>query len=82
MSSKKAYVIFYIVGFFWVGGWGFLMFRYPKFFADFNARFGFKMFSSPKHIAFIRKLGIAGMILAGVSAVSLVVSLLFGLKRY
>ena len=49
MHSKSIYIIFSIVGVFWVGGWGFLMFRYPKFFADFNARFGFKMFSSPKY---------------------------------
>jgi hypothetical protein len=82
MSSKNIYIIFYIAAFFWVGGWGFLMFRYPKFFADFNARFGFKMFSSPKYIAFLRKLGIAEMILAGISVVSLVVSLIFGFKWY
>jgi hypothetical protein len=50
MSSKNIYIILYIVVFFWVGGWAFLMFRYPKFFADFNARFGLRMFSSPKHL--------------------------------
>jgi hypothetical protein len=82
MHSKSVYIIFYIVGFFWVGGWGFVMFRYPKFFTDFNARFGFKMFSSPKYIAFTRKLGIVEMILTGVSVVSLVVSLIFGFKWY
>jgi hypothetical protein len=65
MHSKSIYIIFNIVGVFWVGGWGFLMFRYPKFFADFNARFGFKMFSSPKDIAFTRKLGIVEIIIAG-----------------
>jgi hypothetical protein len=78
MSSKSIYLIFNIVGFFWVGGWGFLMFRYPRFFADLNARFGLKMFSSPKYIAFTRKLGIVEMILA----VSLIVSLIFGLKWF
>jgi hypothetical protein len=77
MHSKGIYIIFNIVGVFWVGGGDSLMFRYPKFFADFNARFGFKMFSSPKYIAFTRKLGIVEMILAGVSAVSLIVSLIF-----
>jgi hypothetical protein len=56
------------------------MFRYPKLFADFNARFGFKMFSSPKDIAFTRKLGIVEIIIAGVSAVGFVVSLIFGLN--
>jgi hypothetical protein len=82
MNSKGVYIIFNIAGFFWVGGWGFLIFRYPKFFGDLNTRFGFKMFSSPKYIAFIRKLGIVEMILAGVSAVSLVVALIFGFKWY
>jgi hypothetical protein len=82
MSSKSIYVIFNIVGFFWVGGGGFLMFRYPRFFADLNARFGFKMFSSPKYIAITRNLGLVEMILAGVSAISLIVSLIFGLKWF
>jgi hypothetical protein len=80
MSSKNIYVIFNIVGFFWVGGWGLLMFRYPKFFRDLNARFGFKKSYSPRYIAFLRKLGIVEMILAGVSAVGFVVSLIFGLN--
>jgi hypothetical protein len=80
MHSRSIYILFNIVGFFWVGGWGFLMFRYPKFFADLNARFGLKMFSSPKYIAFTRGLGIVEMILAGVGAVGFVVSLIFGLN--
>jgi hypothetical protein len=78
MQSKVIYILFNIVGVLWVGGWGFMMFRYPKFFADLNARFGFKMFSSPKHIAFTRKLGIVEMILAGLSVVGFAVSLIFG----
>jgi hypothetical protein len=59
---------------------GFVMFRYAKFFADLNARFGFKVFSSPKYIAFTRKLGIVEMILAGLSVVGFVVSRIFGLN--
>jgi hypothetical protein len=80
MHSKSIYIFFNIFGVFWVGGWGFIMFRYPKFFADLNARFGFKMFSSPKYIAFTRKLGIVEIILAGLSVVGFVVSLIFGLN--
>jgi hypothetical protein len=80
MHSKGIYIVLNIVGFFWVGGGGFLMFRYPKFFADFNPRFGLKRFSSPKYIAFLRGLGIVEMILAGVGAVGFVVSLIFGLN--
>jgi hypothetical protein len=80
MHSKKIYIIFNIFAFFWVGGWGFLVFRYPKFFADLNARFGLKRFSSPKYIAFTRKFGIVGVILAGLSALGFVVSLIFGLN--
>jgi len=56
------------------------MSRYPTFFADVNARFGFKMFSSPKYVAFTRKLGIVEIIIAGVSAVGFIVSLIFGLN--
>ena len=78
MHSKNIYILFNIVAVFWVGGWGFLVFRYPKVFADLNARFGFKMFSSPKYIAFLRGFGILEMVLASVGAVGFVVSLIFG----
>lgn len=80
MHSKTTYIIFNIVGFCWVGGGGFLMFRYPTFFANLNARFGFKRFSLPKYIAFLRGLGILEMVLAGVGAVGFVASLIFGLN--
>jgi hypothetical protein len=40
------------------------------------------MFSSPKYIAFTRNLGLVEMTLAGVSAISLIVSLIFGLKWF
>jgi hypothetical protein len=82
MSLKSIYIVFNIVGLVLIGGSGFLMYRYPRFFADLNARFGFRRFSTPKHIAFTRRLGIVEMILAGVFAVSLVVSLIFGVNSY
>jgi hypothetical protein len=82
MSTKGTYIALNIVGVLWVGGWGFLMFRYPKTFADWNARFRFWKFTSPKYISFIRKFGIAAMVIAGISAVSFLATLILGLKMY
>ena len=80
MRPENIRIIFTIVGVFWVGGWGYLMFRYPEFFAKINARFGFSMFASPKSIAFTRKIGILEMILAGLSVISAIVMSALGLK--
>jgi len=82
MSPKNIRIIFTFVGVFWVGGWGYLMFRYPEFFAKFNARFGFSMFASPKFITFTRRLGIIEMILAAISVISTIVMSALGLKWY
>jgi hypothetical protein len=82
MSPQNIRIIFTIAGAIWVGGWGLLMFRYPEFFARFNARFGFGRFASPKYIAFLRWLGITEMILAVVSVISLIVMSFLGLKWY
>jgi hypothetical protein len=82
MSPRNIHIVFTIFAVFWVGGWGFLMFRYPEFFAKINARFGFRKFTSPRAIAFIRWMGIVEMTLAGISVVSELVGLAFGLKSY
>jgi hypothetical protein len=66
----------------WVGGWGFLMFRYPDFFAKINARFGLKIGTSPKFIAFTRRMGIVEMILAALSVVSTLIMHTLGVKGY
>jgi hypothetical protein len=75
-------ILFMILGVVWVGGGGYLMFRYPEFFARINARFGFTFFATPKFIKFTRWVGIIEMILAGLSLVNAVVMSLFGVKWY
>lgn len=64
----------------WVGGWGFIMFRYPEFFAKLNARFGYHTFATPKYVSFIRKLGLAEMALAALSIVVMVARAALGLR--
>lgn len=65
----------------WVGGGGFLVFRYPEFFAKINARFGMKWASSPRFIALTKIMGIVEMSLAGLSAVLFLVGLAFGWSK-
>ena len=60
-----------IFGIFWVGGWGFALYRYPEFFAAINRRLGRKMFATPGYIAVLRVIGIAELILAGIGVISL-----------
>lgn len=60
-----------ICGALWVGGWGFAFYRYPKFLAERNRRFGRSMFATPKYMALLKGIGIVEMILAGVGVLSL-----------
>jgi hypothetical protein len=66
-------IIFSLFAVVWVGGWGFLFFRYPEFFARVNVRFGFKSAMNPKFIKFTRWMGIVEMILAALSLIGTVV---------
>jgi hypothetical protein len=77
MNSELRFAIF---GVCWVGGWGYVMFRYPEFFARINARFGLKAFGSPKFIKFTRWMGIVEMTLAGLSAINVALMTLSGFK--
>jgi hypothetical protein len=79
MSPRNIFMIFAVA---WVGGWGFLMFRYPGFFAKINARFGFNIGTSPKFIAFTRRMGIVEMILAALSVISTLIMHVLGIKGY
>jgi len=54
----------------WVGGVGFLMYRYPEFFAKMSILFLPKVELSPGFISFTKKLGVVEMILAGIAAIS------------
>jgi hypothetical protein len=79
MSPRDIFTILAVV---WVGGWGFLMFRYPEFFAKINDRFGFKIGTSAKFIVFTRRMGIVEMILAALSAISTLIMHVLGMKGY
>jgi hypothetical protein len=69
-----------VIGVCWVGGWGYLMFRFPEFFGKMNARVGLKFMMSPKALKFIQWTGIVEMAFAGVGAVNAVIMIAFGYK--
>jgi hypothetical protein len=71
-------IILSLIGVVWVGGGGFLFFRYPEFFARVNVRFGFKSAMNPKFVRLIRQMGIVEMILAAVSLLSTVATAVLG----
>jgi hypothetical protein len=66
----------------WVGGGGYLMYRYPEFFAKLNARFRLKSSASPNYIVFTRRLGIIEMILVALGVIGMLVMHIFGVKGY
>jgi hypothetical protein len=78
--TPQSRIIFIIVGVLWVGGWGFLMYRYPEAFARVNVRFGIKSATNPKFIRFTRWVGMVAMILAALSVISEVVASALGWK--
>jgi hypothetical protein len=66
----------------WVGGWGFVMLRYPEFFARINARFGVKTLAGSKYISLTKGFGIVGMVLAALSVVVFLIEAALGLARF
>jgi len=66
----------------WVGGWGFVMFRYPELFAGLNSRFMMKWLSGPKFISFTKKLGVVEMVLASLSVVFYLIEAAFGFVSF
>ncbi|MGF7182341.1 hypothetical protein [Tunturiibacter psychrotolerans] len=81
MQSPHLEAIFTAVGVIWVGGWGFLMFRRPEFFARINVRFGMKWLSGPKYISLTKKIGIAEMVLAILCGMGFLIRAAFGWMR-
>ena len=79
-ESPQFRLFFTIIGVIWVGGGGFLMFRYLDFFAKINARLGFKWAATPKYISSLKKLGLLEMTLAAISAVAYIISVVFRLN--
>ena len=73
MNSLKTTLITCILGTVWVGGGGWLMYRYPSFFAKWNARFGFKT-----NQKLLRVVGLLEMTLAAIGAIGIPVALLLG----
>jgi hypothetical protein len=82
MTSRDFRIASIIVGVNWVGGGGFLFFRYPEFFAKLNTHLGFRKYSSPKYIVFLKWMGFVEMILAGISAIGATISFAFGLNWF
>jgi hypothetical protein len=82
MNPRDIRIAVAIPGVIWLGGWGFLYFRHPEFFAKFNRRFGFVKLSSPKYLAFVKWTGLVGMILAGISAIAVTISSKFELSWF
>jgi len=66
-------VLFEAFACFWVGGWGFLAYRYPELFVRINARFGAKRLSGSRFISFTRKAGIFYVAIAVASAIMMLV---------
>jgi hypothetical protein len=73
MVSPRTQLLFKVFAVLWVGGWGFIVYRHPEFFAKLNARFGAKWASGPRFISFTRKAGIVYMAMAVLSAVVMLV---------
>ena len=75
---RKADALLILGGVIWVGGGGFLMFRYPEFFATINARVGLTRAKSPQFISLAKKVGIVEMVLAGLSVIAALLSIFLG----
>lgn len=80
-DTQQLQVMFTLVTVAWVGGWGFIFFRYPDFFARFNARFGLHRFAAPQFTNLIKRMGIVGMILAALSLVGFALKLVISPTR-
>ena len=73
MNSLKTTLIMWILGTVWVGGCGWLMYRYPSLFAKWNSRFGVKT-----NQKVLRLVGFLEMTLAAIGAIGIPVALLLG----
>jgi hypothetical protein len=78
--TSQTRIIFVITALLLVGGWGFLMFRYPELFAKINVRIGLSRFATPRFIKITKWIGMLEMILAGLAAINGIVLSFFGLK--
>jgi len=79
--SPHLQAIFTAAAAIWVGGWGFVMLRYPDLFARINARIGMQWLAGSKYISLTRGFGIVGMVLAALSVVVFLIEAASGLAR-
>jgi len=80
MNSLRGRLLFTIIGTMWVGGGGWLMHRYPEFFAKINGAFGLKRFTGPRYITFTQRMGILEMTLAALGVLSFIITTALGLN--
>jgi len=80
--SPHLQAIFTAAAAIWVGGWGFIMLRYPEFFARINARFGMQWLSGSRYISLTRKIGIVCMVMTALSVVVFLIEAALGLARF
>jgi len=66
----------------WVGGWGFIIFHYPEFFARINDRFGMQWLSGSKYLSPTRKMGTICMVITALSVFVFLVEAALGLARF
>jgi len=79
MSPETAQKAFVGIGIIWVGGGGYLMFRYPEFISKLSFR---SRSTNPGRIRFTRWLGIFEMVVAVLGAICTSVSAALGKKWY
>jgi hypothetical protein len=80
--SRHFQAIFTAFAAIWVGGWGFIMFRYPQFFARINARFGMHRMSGAKYVSLTRTFGIVCLVMTALSVIVFLIEVASGLARF
>jgi hypothetical protein len=66
MTLERARLFFAAFAAFWTAIAGWLLYRYPEFFAKLNARLGFERLTGPRFIRFTKWLGIVEMACAAI----------------
>jgi hypothetical protein len=74
--SYRETALFCVFGILWVGGGGFVFYRWPDFLVRVNERFRCPKWLSPS-VRFIRWMGIIEMILAALSLLNLILMIAF-----
>ncbi len=71
-------LLFSFVAAIWVGGGGYLMFRYAEYFARLNERLGFRVFATHTLVKIIRWVGMIEMLLASLGVINAIAMSAFG----